>query len=218
MNDKLFLRNPEETELGRRIIQHGIELIHQLGFEAFTFKKLAIEINTTEAGIYRYFENKHLLLVYLVDWYWSWQEYRLHFQTNNIISAEQKLKMAIALLCESTVDDVSTTHINEALLFDIVMSEGSKSYHTSHVVEYNELKLYKPYKDFCSRIAELIAELNPAYDYPHSLASTVIEMAHSLIYFMKNLPSMTDFGSSDDKSKVIIFLEDMLFATIKNAK
>ena len=84
MNEKLFLRNPEETELGRNIIEHSIILIHKIGFEVFTFKKLAKEISTTEAGIYRYFENKHRLLLYIVDWYWSWQEYRLIFQTNNI--------------------------------------------------------------------------------------------------------------------------------------
>ena len=71
MNEKLFLRNPEETELGKNIIQRSIVLIHEIGFEAFTFKKLAAEIGTTEAGVYRYFENKHLLLIYIVDWYWS---------------------------------------------------------------------------------------------------------------------------------------------------
>ena len=57
LNDKLFLRNPEESELGRKIIQNSIILIHQIGFEDFTFKKLAIEIGTTEASVYRYFEN-----------------------------------------------------------------------------------------------------------------------------------------------------------------
>ena len=44
LNEKLFLRDPESSELGRRIMKHGIELIHKLGFEAFTFKKLAEEI------------------------------------------------------------------------------------------------------------------------------------------------------------------------------
>jgi AcrR family transcriptional regulator len=59
MNNNLFLRDPEETELGREIIKNSIILIHKTGFESFTFKKLAEKIGTTEAGIYRYFENKH---------------------------------------------------------------------------------------------------------------------------------------------------------------
>ncbi|MDZ4758533.1 MAG: TetR/AcrR family transcriptional regulator [Bacteroidota bacterium] len=215
MNEKLFLRNPEETELGKKIIQKGILLIHQIGFEAFTFKKLAVEIGTTEAGIYRYFENKHLLLIYIVDWYWGWQEYRLLFHTNNVLKPETKLKKAIALLSYPVVDDVSTPYINETLLYDIVMSEGAKSYLTRNVTEYNEAKLFKPYKDFCGRIADIIKEFNPKYKFPRSLASTIIEMSHSQCFYMKNLPSLTDFGNSKDNKKIASFLEEMVFATIK---
>ena len=38
LNERLYLRDPQQTELGRRIIQHSILLIDQIGFEAFTFK------------------------------------------------------------------------------------------------------------------------------------------------------------------------------------
>jgi hypothetical protein len=31
---------------------------------------LKLAKDTTEAGIYRYFENKHLLLTYIISWYW----------------------------------------------------------------------------------------------------------------------------------------------------
>ena len=62
MNESLFLRDPEQSELGKNIIKFSIELIQKNGFEAFTFKKLAEAIGTTEAGVYRYFENKHKLL------------------------------------------------------------------------------------------------------------------------------------------------------------
>ena len=37
--------------------------------EEFTFRKLAQKINTTEASVYRYFENKHRLLIYILAWY-----------------------------------------------------------------------------------------------------------------------------------------------------
>ena len=68
MNEKLFLRNPEYTELGKKLIQHSINLIHKKGFEDFTFKKLAEDVGTTEASVYRYFENKHKLLIYITSW------------------------------------------------------------------------------------------------------------------------------------------------------
>ncbi len=215
MNEKLFLRNPEESELGRKIIQYGIVLIHKIGFESFTFKKLAKEIKTTEAGIYRYFENKHRLLIYLVDWYWNWQEYRLMIETKNLKSAELKLKKAIQLLATPVEDDKNTAHINEKLLFEIVMMEGAKSYLTKTVTEDNKNKLFQPYKDLCARIANIILECNPKYKFPRSLSSTIIEMAHSQNYYLINLPSLTDFSNVKDAPKISLFLEDLVFSTIK---
>ena len=215
MNEKLFHRNPEESELGKKIIQHSILLIHKIGFEAFTFKKLAKEIDTTEAGVYRYFENKHRLLLYIVDWYWSWQEYRLLFQINNLKNPEIKLKKAIKLLATAVEDDIATTHIDEKLLFEIVMQEGAKSYLTRHVTEDNKHKFFKPYKDLCARIAGIILECNPKYKYPFSLSSTIIEMAHSQTFYAKHLPSLTDFGKSKEESKIISFLEQVVFSSIK---
>lgn len=211
MNEKLFLRNPEETELGRKIIQHGIVLIHKIGFEAFTFKKLAENITTTESGIYRYFENKHRLLIYIVDWYWSWQEYRIIYHVYNVKNPEIKIKKTIQLLSAYVKDDMTTDYINEKLLYEIVMCEGAKSFLTKHVTEDNKAKLFKPYKDLCARIAGFIKEYNPKYKYPNTLASTIIEMAHSQKFYMQNLPSLTDFGGEKDEKKLVAFLEELVF-------
>ena len=72
LNDRLYIRDPQGTTLGQKIIKHSILLIDKIGFEAFNFKKLANYMSSTEASVYRYFENKHLLLIYLVSWYWEW--------------------------------------------------------------------------------------------------------------------------------------------------
>jgi len=215
MNEKLFIRDPEQSDLGRKIIQHSILLIHQNGFEAFTFKKLAEHIGTTEAGIYRYFENKHRLLTYLVGWYWSWLEYQVAFQTNNIRDPVIKLKKVIKLLASSVEDDLSTSHVDESLLHQIIITEGSKTYLTKRVSEDNKDRLFKPYKDLCAIIGAMILECRPNYQYPKSLASTIIEMAHFQNYFMNNLPSLTDFGEQKDESNIVAFLEDLVFSSIK---
>ncbi len=215
MNEKLFLRNPEESELGKRIIQHSIILIHQIGFEDFTFKKLAIEMGTTEASVYRYFENKHRLLLYIVDWYWCWQEYRLLYETNNIDNPETKLKVAIKFISSPVEDDLSIVHINEKLLYEIVMMEGAKSYLTRHVAEDNSNKLFQPYKQLCSRIADLILEYNPKYKYPSSLSSTIVEMAHSQNFYQQNLPSLTDYKKLKEKFEVSDFIENLVFSSVK---
>jgi len=89
LNDNLYLRDPQNINLGKRIIQYSIILIDEIGFEAFNFKKLAKRIKSTEASVYRYFENKHKLLVYLLCWYWEWMKFRIDFNTMNILEANQ---------------------------------------------------------------------------------------------------------------------------------
>ena len=215
MNEKLFLRNPEHSELGKKIILHSINLIYKNGFESFTFKKLAEDIGTTEAGIYRYFENKHRLLIYIAAWYWSWVEYRISFYTNNIKEPLKKLKKIIQLLATTVEDDIRTSHVNENILHQIIIAEGSKVYLTRHVTEDNKDQLFKPYKDLCAKIGTVILECNPKYKYPKSMASTIIEMAHFQNFFMNHLPSLTDFGKDKDELKIVAFLEDLVFTSIK---
>lgn len=216
MNEKLFLRNPEDSALGKKIVKHGMLLINKLGFEEFTFKKLAAEIKTTEASIYRYFENKHRLLTYIITWYWSFIEYKVVFSINNIASPEMKLRTIIKLLVEEPVDKgLDADFISESEAYKLVMWEGSKAYLTRHVSKDNKDRLFKPYKDLCERFSSIIKEYNPKYSFPHSLASTVLEMSHSQKFFLQNLPALTDFPKSNDDKKIIQFLESLLFNSIK---
>ena len=98
VDSSLCLKNPESSELGKKIVGKGIEMINEMGYESFTFKKLGEQIGSNESSIYRYFESKHALLVYLVNWYWSWIEYKLVFGTTNLNTPEEKLNKAIQLL------------------------------------------------------------------------------------------------------------------------
>jgi len=215
MNEKLYLRDPEQTELGKKIIQNSIKIIHEIGFESFTFKKLAEFIGTTEAGVYRYFENKYLLLTYITGWYWNWLQYRIFFETNNIKNPEIKLKKIIKMLATSVTDDTKTLYVNEGILHQIIIAESSKTYLTKNVTENNKELFFKPYKDFCAAIADIILLYNPNYKYPRSLASTIIEMSQFQIFFMYNLPSLTDFAKTKKESNVVSFLEDLVFSSIR---
>ncbi|MES2799803.1 MAG: TetR/AcrR family transcriptional regulator [Bacteroidota bacterium] len=218
MNEALYLRDPESSELGKKILKQSVELIYKVGFEAFTFKKLAEEIGTTEAGIYRYFENKHKLLVYLTSWYWGWLEFQISFHTNNISDASIKLKKVIHLLASTVEEHEDTKYINESLLHQIIISEGSKAYLTKQVGEDNKQQFFKPYKDLCAVVGTIILECKPSYKYPKSLASTIIEMAHFQNFFMNNLPALTDFGVTKQEDELIAFLNDLVFASLENAK
>ena len=105
--------------------------------------------------------------------------------------------------------------MNESILHQIIISEGSKAYLTKHVNEDNQDQLFKPYKDLCSVIGNYILECNPDYKYPRSLATTIVEMAHIQNFFMQHLPALTDFGKSKSESNILDFLEDLVFHAIK---
>lgn len=214
INSKFYTKNPESSELGKKIVSNSIEMINELGFEGFTFKKLGDKIGSNESSIYRYFTNKHTLLVYLINWYWSWIEYKLVFATLNIPSATQKLKNAIELLTEEIKEDSSFTFINEVLLNKIIISESSKAYHTKDIDLENEKGYYKTYKQVVKCVSDIVKEINPDFEYPNMLISTVIEGAHQQRYFSKHLPSLTDF--EEGKNNIIRFYTDLVFKTIAN--
>jgi AcrR family transcriptional regulator len=215
LNEKLFLRDPESSDLGRRILKSGIELIHKLGFEAFTFKKLAEEIHTTEASIYRYFENKHRLLLYIVTWYWSYLEYQVVFNINNLPDSETKIRRVLDLLTHELDYSLGTLDFDKKALYYIVINESNKAYLSKDVDENNSVHLFKPYKDLCGRIATLFSEYNNQYAYSRSLASTLIEAAHLQSFFAQHLPRLTDVKGKDDHQTIHSFLEHLVFSALK---
>ena len=105
LNEKLYLRDPQATDLGRRLLRQSIGLIDEIGFEQFTFKKLAQRMESTEASLYRYFENKHKLLVYLVSWHWVSLRYRIRFHTHNVPDARERLRLILDILTQAHEDD-----------------------------------------------------------------------------------------------------------------
>ena len=211
------MRDPESSELGRSIVSNSVKLIDQLGFESFTFKKLAAVIHSTEASVYRYFENKHNLLVYLISWYWAWLEYVIDYQTMNIHDPEEKLKIIIRVISESNKQDPNFEHINETLLHNIVVAESSKAYLTKLVDEENKDGFFANYKSLCNKISKSILQVNSEYPYPNSLASNLIETAQEQIFFAKHLPSLTDIKiSGEDYSTIAQFLEHLAFGLLKH--
>lgn len=192
LDSKLYLKDPKSSGLGLKIIQFSIEMIDEIGFEAFTFKKLAAKIDATEPSVYRYFQSKHKLLLYLLAWYWNWMEYKIIVATTNIGSPEERLRKALRLLCEPIEKDPNFEYINEEALYRIVVSESSKAYLIKEVDEVNKEGLFLSYKRLCNRVAAIVKEINPQYRFPRALISTVMESSHDQKFFAEHLPSLTD--------------------------
>lgn len=51
VDEKLFLKDPNSSELGLKIIEQSILMISNIGFESFTFRKLAKKIGVSEPSI-----------------------------------------------------------------------------------------------------------------------------------------------------------------------
>ncbi|TYZ08317.1 TetR/AcrR family transcriptional regulator [Hymenobacter lutimineralis] len=215
LNENFYLRDPQDTDLGRRLVAESVRLIDEIGFEQFTFKKLAQRIESTEASLYRYFENKHKLLVYLVSWHWAWLRYQIRFHTHNVADARQRLRLILGILTQAHQDDPTTSQLDEAALYRIVVSEASKAYLTKEVDEDNKAGLFQEYKRLAAGISEVVREINPVYAYPHALVSTLLESARKQHFFAQHLPSLTDAAPPAAENKSIHdFLTRLAFAAL----
>jgi AcrR family transcriptional regulator len=206
VNPKIFVKDPETSTLGKKIIEHSILLIEEIGFENFTFKKLGDKIGSNESSIYRYFENKHKLMLYLSSWYWSWMEYKLVFATSNIVDSEEKLNRAITIITEKIVDDQATEHINESILNKIIITEFTKTLQTKEIDQENKEGFFLIYKRIINRIISYISEYNPDYPYAKSLASSIVEGSLHQHFLQQHLENITDCCETISPSDFYIHL------------
>lgn len=192
LNENLYIKDPESSNLGMLILKQGVEMIRDIGFEQFTFRKLANQIDSTESSIYRYFENKHKFLLYITSMYWSFIEYRLVIATNSIEDELKKLIRAIEVITEIPDDKVFNLSIDEYALREIVISEFTKAYHNKAVDDENKKGFFKVYKRIVFRIVEMIENIDSTYEYPRSLASLVVDGSLHQCYLAMHFQNITD--------------------------
>ncbi len=214
-NKRLYVKDPQQTKLGRSIIGKSISMMLELGFEGFTFKKLALEIGASEMSVYRYFENKHKLLLYLLSWYWEWSKYCVLTNTRNITDPIEKLDLAIQTLIFPNKTEPLVAYINKLELFRLVIEESWKAYHTKDVDTENKEGFFLTMKALNKEIALLITAVNPNFAYPHALANTILEMSKNLIYDAYHLPSLGDVSNQDQvNEEVYSYLKTLTFKVL----
>ena len=201
--EKIYIKDPETSQLGKKIIEQSIILINNQGFDNFNFKKLGELIGSNESSIYRYFENKHKLLLYLTSWYWAWIEYQLVFETSNLPNKLEKLSKAIEVVTRSIKEDSNYSHINEIILNKIIINENSKSYLTKEVDQENREGFFIVYKRIVHRLREMILAVNLNYKFATSLASTVIEASLHQHFLKDHFSSITDCNSDEDPTEFL---------------
>lgn len=171
VSETLYKKDPKTSRLGKSIIFHSVILIEEIGIDAFTFKKLSDKISTTEASVYRYFENKYKLLMYLISWYLKFLEHKLVFTISNFETNEDKLKFALKIIIRN--EDLNLPEINVVSLQKILIFESNKAMLLRQLGDSE--KNFEAYNKLCNRIASIIKDINPEYKYPDSFASLLIE-------------------------------------------
>lgn len=209
--DIIFIKDPETSDLGKRIIEHSILLINEIGFDSFTFKKLGIKIGSNESSIYRYFESKHKLLLYLSSWYWAWLEYQLVTETFSMADAHIKLDKAISVVTKKVENDLNFTHVNEAILYKIIVNESSKSFLTKEVDKENKEGYFEIYKRIINRLKVIICEVKPTYEHPLSLASIILEGGLHQHFLNEHFPSITNCSNGVTPT---VFIKNIVTKTL----
>jgi len=218
LNKSLYNKDPQESNLGKRILEFSIILINEIGFEAFNFKKLAKEIGSAEKSIYRYFENKHFLLLFLTSWYWEWVYYLIFINIKNIENPKKKLEIAIDNLVRATSENPMNKYINENLLHKVVINEGGKAYHVNAIDEENKAGLFLSYKKLVKVVADIISDINPTFKYKTSLASNLFEMANNQIYFAEHLPKLSSIKNGKNQNEDLITMLNLFSKKILTGK
>ena len=188
----LYVKDPESSALGKKIIEESILQIDSLGFEKVTFKKLGEAIGSNESSIYRYFENKHKLLMYLCSWYWGWLEYQVVIHCYSLSDPKEKLEKAIEIISQKVLEDTNFTFVNEPALSRIIINENAKSFHAKKVDEENSEGAFGSYKRLVLTLEKIIKGVAPDYPYPKSLANTVLETAHHQHFLRDHFKSITE--------------------------
>ena len=204
--NKTFIKDPETSKLGKRIVENSILLIDKIGFENFTFKKLGTNIGSNESSVYRYFESKHKLLLYLSSWYWAWLEYQLVIETFSVSNVDDKLEKAITIVTRTVKEDSNFSHINETVLYKIIVNESYKSFLTKKVDAENKEGYFEIYKRIITRISEMILSVNNKYPYALSLASTIIEGGLHQHFLKEHFTSITNCNDGKNPTKFFIQL------------
>lgn len=211
----LYLRNPSETALGRKIVAEGIALIDEIGFERLTFKKLAARINSTEASIYRYFSSKHQFLKYLVSWYWNWLAYLIEYRINNVSDRRRRLEIAIGVLTECDGDDPASSDIDESVLHRIVMAEGARVYLTKQDQEQGATAGTDGYHELCALLMGLCREINPKYRYLLPLVTTLIGAVHKQVLFAEDSSQRGKKANEAGRKEIQRFLSHLVLTSLE---
>ncbi len=211
VDEAFFLKDPETSDVGKKMIQQGILLMEEIGIEEFTFKKLSEKIKSPESTIYRYFTNKYQFLAYLCSWYWSWLDYKLAFSLANLNLSSKKIDILFEVLSDKPELINQYKYISGASLLKVVQQEASKILHYHSMDLKHKLAYNKGFKIVCGRIEKVIHEINPSFKNPKALTLVLIEGYYQHQSLLRKNETLTDIKNKEELERFwkILFLNSL---------
>lgn len=213
LDKALYAKDPVSSDIGKDILRESVKILAREGLEAFTFKKLATAMSSTETTVYRYFNNKHQLVMYLSSWYWTQLEWKIVFATANIPDPKEQLLRVVEVLSEKAHHDPRSSIVNEELVQKIVTRDAFKVFEISWESDAQKKGYYKAFQDLNDRIADIIHRCDKTYKFSRALATTLVETAQRQMCFRNDLPHLTDVGKSEKQTQE--FLNSLVYNITK---
>jgi len=171
------------------------------GFDAFTLKKLAHNLQTTESSVYRYFDNKHRLLVYHINLYWEWLNQEVHTECyQKGLQGRKALEKAFEIMCFPQVNNWPSNGISYECMHKILTHQSVKAYFSSHVDLENKDGAHRALKSLVQCMSEWLREEAPEFDFPKSLINTLLASVMMQPFYAEHLPSLTELPAPDPTS------------------
>lgn len=202
----LYLKNPKESRTGNAIIEHAARMIASEGIEHLTFKKLAASCGCTEATVYRYFENKHKLLLYILNIFWIWQEYRMVLNTQNITDPYEKLQHALSVIANPQIP-VDLGDFGKHIL-QTAIHEGVKIHLSRELADEINNGSLAAYHRLVQRLEDLISSYHSRYAFSAALAVTIIDNALQQLFFIRYFAGMS--GKIKTTEMLEIYLNSLI--------
>jgi hypothetical protein len=86
------------------------------------------------------------------------------------------------------------------------------------VDEINNQGLFMGFKSLCHKIALTISAISPSFEYPHAVATTILEASHQQAFFALHLPSLTEIrrdGEESVENQVYRFIDVLISKLLK---
>ena len=197
----LFVKDPLSSVLGQKLLKESARMLGEDGFDAFTLKKLAQNLQTTESSVYRYFDNKHRLLVYQINLYWGWLNQQVDLKCCQAgLSGKEALEKAFEIMCFPEAHSWPSDGVSFECMHKILTHQSVKAYFSEHVDHENQDGAHRALKSLVKLMSEWLYEEAPDFEFPKSLISTLLASVMIQPFYAEHLPSLTELPAPNPTS------------------